>query len=422
MISPKQHHNKDTRFDQYSVLFLLRTQFYRLSKFLVCAEILTLAMFLCAHLSPVPLPQLFQSSPVSAAAPGASPSDAGKSPEKKKDFIHWVDFTVTNEALRQALRLDVDSFTSDCHLNWIELLAYLAARYGGDFSRFKAADMDTLAEKLRNGTSMETLTDSMKYYAYYLEAYTAVLGGMVGTYEIQEPVAEDAGADSGSNSGNAAGSSPNTASSSSGTAGSTVQLTTPRYHWVRKYGLKAFSPIARYFPYQDFDDFGAARSYGFKRQHLGHDMMGQVGTPVIAVESGYVEAIGWNQYGGWRLGIRSFDKKRYYYYAHLRKNYPYHKSLKEGSIVQAGDVIGYLGRTGYSRTENTNNIEEPHLHFGMQLIFDESQKDGNNEIWINCYEIVKFLQLNRSETVKNPETKEYSRVLNMKDPAIPGGA
>lgn len=47
--------------------------------------------------------------------------------------------------------------------------------------------------------------------------------------------------------------------------------------------------------------------------------MGQVGTPVIAVESGYVEAIGWNQYGGWRLGIRSFDRKRYYYYAHLRK-------------------------------------------------------------------------------------------------------
>ena len=31
-------------------------------------------------------------------------------------------------------------------------------------------------------------------------------------------------------------------------------------------------------------------------------MMGQTGTPVVAVESGYVEAIGWNQYGGWRLG------------------------------------------------------------------------------------------------------------------------
>ena len=71
-----------------------------------------------------------------------------------------------------------------------------------------------------------------------------------------------------------------------------------------------------------------------------------------------MEAIGWNQYGGWRLGIRSFDKKRYYYYAHLRQNFPYNKSLKEGSIVQAGDVIGYMGHTGYSKKENVNNIDE----------------------------------------------------------------
>ena len=83
-------------------------------------------------------------------------------------------------------------------------------------------------------------------------------------------------------------------------------------------------------------------------------------------------------------------------------------------------MIGYLGRTGYSQTENTNNIDDPHLHFGMQLIFDESQKEGNNEIWIDCYEIVKFRAMNRSETVKNQETKEYYRVYQMRDPAIPG--
>ena len=63
-------------------------------------------------------------------------------------------------------------------------------------------------------------------------------------------------------------------------------------------------------------------------------MMGQVGTPVIAVESGYVEAIGWNQYGGWRIGIRSYDKQRYYYYAHLRKDDPYADDL-------------YIGEAGY---------------------------------------------------------------------------
>ena len=146
-------------------------------------------------------------------------------------------------------------------------------------------------------------------------------------------------------------------------------------------------------------------------------MMGQVGTPIIAVESGYVEAIGWNQYGGWRLGIRSFDKKRYYYYAHLRKNFPYNKQLEVGSVVQAGDVIGYLGRTGYSANENVNNIDTSHLHWGLQLIFDESQKEGNGEIWIDCYQLTRFLYQNRSLTEKNLETKEYHRIYEFRDPA-----
>ena len=51
----------------------------------------------------------------------------------------------------------------------------------------------------------------------------------------------------------------------------------------------------------------------------------------------------------WRIGIRSFDKRRYYYYAHLRQNSPFQKGLKEGSVVTAGDVIGYMGHTGYSK-------------------------------------------------------------------------
>lgn len=269
---------------------------------------------------------------------------------------------------------------------------------------------------MQSGITMAELTQDSKYYSYYLEAYEAVLGGMVGTYEIQIPATEMPGyvppaATSESVTSETASDSPTTTATDS-----------EETIWVTKYGLKSFLPIAKGFPYQDYDDFGVARSYGFRRQHLGHDLMGQVGTPVITIESGYVEAIGWNQYGGWRLGIRSFDKKRYYYYAHLRKNYPYFKTLEEGSVVQAGDVIGYLGRTGYSRTENTNNIDEPHLHFGIQLIFDESQKEGNNEIWINCYEITKFLTMNRAATVKNPDTKEYYRVYQMKDPAVPGGA
>lgn len=337
--------------------------------------------------------------PVSLLPPSLQGEQDGSAGEKK--YIKWVDFNVTAKAMQEAFRYDVNTCQSDPHLNWVELLAYLGAKYGGDFSSYSTKDLDALAETLLSGKTIEDLTSGMKYYPYYREAYGAVLDGLVGYYEIQVP-AENA---------------PEYAQPAmlpDGTAD-------PDKVWVTQYGLKGFSPIAKNYPYQDYDDFGVARSYGYKRQHLGHDLMGQVGTPVICVESGYVEAIGWNQYGGWRLGIRSFDGKRYYYYAHLRKNYPYHKSLEQGSIVTAGDVIGYLGRTGYSSTENTNNIDEAHLHFGLQLIFDESQKEGNHEIWVNCYELVKFLSMHRSETVKNQETKEYSRVYEMKDPAIPEG-
>lgn len=307
-------------------------------------------------------------------------------PTAEKDYIKWVDFGVTHTALEKAYQYDVESQTQEVKLNWIELLAYLGAKYGGDFSsRYKEKDLNNLVEKLRSKEeNMGTLTEDMKYYNYYYEAYSAVLGGFVGNYEIQVNSEENP----------------------------------EEKVWVQKYGLKAFLPIAKFFPYSDYDDFGVSRTYGYKRKHLGHDMMGQVGTPIIAVESGYVEALGWNQYGGWRIGIRSFDGKRYYYYAHLRKNFPYNKALEEGSAVQAGDVIGYLGRTGYSKAENANNINTSHLHFGMQLIFDESQKEGINEIWIDTYQIIKFLYRNRCETAKNLETKEWYRVYDFKDPAV----
>lgn len=137
----------------------------------------------------------------------------------------------------------------------------------------------------------------------------------------------------------------------------------------------------------------------------------------MAIESGTVEIMGWNQYGGWRIGIRSFDKKRYYYYAHLRQNYPFAEGLAEGDIVTAGDVIGYMGHTGYSTKENVNNIKVTHLHLGIQLIFDESQKEGNNEIWIDCYQLVRFLYKNRSEVEKIADTREWKRKYQMEEAA-----
>ena len=82
----------------------------------------------------------------------------------------------------------------------------------------------------------------------------------------------------------------------------------------------------------------------------------------------------------------------------------------EGKVVKAGDVIGYLGMTGYSAKENVNNINVPHLHFGMQLIFDESQKEGVNQIWIDVYQIINFLKKNKSEVYQ-----DYKRVYDIID-------
>ena len=41
--------------------------------------------------------------------------------------------------MTKAFRLDVATCQQQLHLNWIELLAFLGARYGGDFSSYLEA-------------------------------------------------------------------------------------------------------------------------------------------------------------------------------------------------------------------------------------------------------------------------------------------
>lgn len=286
------------------------------------------------------------------------------------DYIHWVDFNCSMEAMEKALSLDVQSFEEEQHLSWISLLALAAVYTGG----VPTPDAVNRAAKVFAGEGPEAaLGENYKTYRYYEQAYTAALGGLVGSYAVE---LED-------ENGN-------------------------RY-WQPSYGLKAFSPIAAGYGYSHCDDFGVGRSYGFRRKHLGNDLMGGLGTPIVAVESGTVEAMGWNQYGGWRVGIRSRDGQRYWYYAHLRRGHPFAAGITEGAEVEAGQVIGYVGMTGYSTTPDTNGMSAPHLHFGLQLIFDESQKEGNNEIWVDVYPLVNLLERRRATVVPGEEKGEYRR-------------
>lgn len=269
--------------------------------------------------------------------------------------IKWVDFNVPYESLKYAMEQDIATFEQEKHISWIDALALAACRTGG---RCGLQSVKQAVSDLKKDMDPREL----KYYDYYHEAYTAVLGGMLGSYAIEK-----------------------------------------EGQWVSAYGLKAFSPVAAGYGYSHCSDFGVSRSFGFARRHLGNDLMGSLGTPIVAVEGGVVEAMGWNRYGGWRIGIRSFDSKRYYYYAHLQKDHPFAEGLEVGDMVQAGDPIGFMGRTGYSDKENVNNIETVHLHFGMQLVFDESQKECNSEIWINVYDIVRLLSAHRSSIQKTQD-------------------
>lgn len=267
--------------------------------------------------------------------------------------IRWVDFAVPYESLQYAMQADIRSFEQEPHISWIDMLALAACRTGG---KCGLASVKKAASDLQSGKSpQEILGNTSRYYTYYHEAYSAALGGLLGNFAIEKD----------------------------GT-------------WVPSYGLKAFSPIAAGYGYSHCADFGVSRSFGFQRKHLGNDLMGSLGTPIVAVEGGVVEALGWNLYGGWRVGIRSFDNKRYYYYAHLQKDAPFAPGLEVGQMVSAGELIGFMGRTGYSHQENVNNIETVHLHFGMQLVFDESQKECNSEIWIDVYDVVRLLSSHRA--------------------------
>lgn len=278
----------------------------------------------------------------------------------RADPIRWVDFGVPYESLKYAMDVDIATAQQEKHIGWIETLAIAACRTGG---KCGLASVKKAVADLRGDKSPEELLGNLyKYYPYYYESFQAALGGLLGSYAIEV-----------------------------------------NGQWKPVYGLKGFSPVAAGYGYSHCSDFGNSRSFGFARKHLGNDLMGGLGTPIVAVEGGVVEAMGWNRYGGWRVGIRSFDSKRYYYYAHLQKDRPFADGLQEGDMVQAGDLIGFMGRTGYSDKENTNNIETVHLHFGMQLVFDESQKECNSEIWIDVYNIVRLLSSHRSSIQKTSD-------------------
>lgn len=135
-----------------------------------------------------------------------------------------------------------------------------------------------------------------------------------------------------------------------------------------------------------FDDgYGEGRSFGGNRKHEGIDIMSSENKPGIlkvrSVCDGVIEKKGWLRLGGYRVGIRS-SSGTYYYYAHLDS---YRKGLKSGDRVKAGEIIGYMGNTGYG-DEGTRGKFPVHLHFGIYV------RDKAGEKCVNPYYLLKKLE------------------------------
>ena len=139
------------------------------------------------------------------------------------------------------------------------------------------------------------------------------------------------------------------------------------------------------------DSWAGERNYrNVKHLHEGTDIMTSNNErgyfPIVSMTDGVVEKIGWLEKGGYRIGIRS-PHGGYFYYAHL---YQYAQDFKEGDSIKAGQLIGFMGDTGYSKVEGTVGNFDVHLHLGIYL-----QTEHFEELSVNPYWILRYIENKR---------------------------
>jgi murein DD-endopeptidase MepM/ murein hydrolase activator NlpD len=131
------------------------------------------------------------------------------------------------------------------------------------------------------------------------------------------------------------------------------------------------------------DSFGFARMTGTPDEHWheGIDIFAPTGTPLYATERGVITRIGVGRLGGLKLWLRG-ESGTDWYYAHLSA---FNDQLREGDLVEAGDLVGYVGQSG-------NAVgTPPHLHMQMH-------PGGNRPV--NPYPLLNMrLELDREEAL-----------------------
>lgn len=123
---------------------------------------------------------------------------------------------------------------------------------------------------------------------------------------------------------------------------------------------------------QNFGITPFSRAGGYRGEiHNGIDIGAPVGTPISAAEDGKVIAIGDQDKYCYRGAYGKFiliehENNLTTLYAHLSR-----QIVKENDIIKRGDLIGYVGKTGYATG--------PHLHFtvyGTPVLMKQSRVCG----------------------------------------------
>lgn len=129
------------------------------------------------------------------------------------------------------------------------------------------------------------------------------------------------------------------------------------------------------------DTFLAPRTFGGERLHEGTDIFGEVDEsgyyPIVSMTDGVVEKVGWLPLGGYRIGIRS-PGGGYFYYAHLAS---YDREFVTGDTVRAGEILGFMGNTGYGPKGTTGKFPV-HLHMGIYIATRHHEELSVNPYWI----------------------------------------
>lgn len=154
-------------------------------------------------------------------------------------------------------------------------------------------------------------------------------------------------------------------------------------------------PVPMDYDYIYDDSWHAERTYGGTRRHYGTDIMDPQNErgiiPIISMSKGTVENVGWNDQGGYRVGVRT-PSGAYVYYAHLDRYAP---DISQGATLEVGDLIGYMGDSGYGE-EGTVGQFPVHLHIGIA-----TKSFGENESWINPYYLLRYLEENDMQILKS---------------------